>query len=423
MQLQKNIIAQYGAQIINVVAVFFCSILVARTIGSEGKGNLDLYATMYSFGVIFFGFGFAQAISNFIASMLIEKKKVLSSVLAISVVGALLFFGVVLVLQITNVQSNFLPACMYTTTWKIILSIHVFFILLNTLLSAILFGENKFTTSAIITAIGAFLLFILYILINKQSSVGIVQYKINNALFSFAFASIIVLAVQSVINISVILSLKTGYIFSNVFSVKEIKPLWVFSAWIFITNVIQFFSYKMDVWFLKHYFQNTSIIGIYTLSVSLVQMVWILPKVYHDVLTTETASNTDIKAKIISSAKKMFLISIVFGIVDCVLSFYVVPILFGYEFKEVYSYIFILLFGIIPMSAAMCYSAYFAGIKRIDINFKGTLLGFIFCLLLDYILIPKYNIKGACIATVVSYMVTSAYYYYSMYTLKRNSKE
>jgi O-antigen/teichoic acid export membrane protein len=410
MSFQKNIITQYVAQIANVVSVFLCSVLLAKSLGSNGKGSLDLYVTMYSFGVIVVGFGMSQAVANFIASNQLDKNKIISTLILCSFLGAFIFFIGMFLLQYYSFEKSFFSTAMHSFSWKVLLSIQVLFLLLNTMFTAVLFGENKFKKAAIVTVIASLLLLVFYTIIYFSVSK-------NNQLLFFVIAGLSVLIIQSVINLYFIFRLKAGYSFIYLYKMRELKPLWVFSSWIFITNTIQFLSYKMDVWFLQYYHQNTSIIGVYTLAVSLAQMVWLLPKVYSDILTTESAIDNTIVAKVKSSAHKMLLVSLFQGVIGFILSIFLVPILFGSDFNNTYSYIYILLLGIIPMSGAMCLSAYFAGIKRIDINFTGTLIGFLVCLVLDIVLIPTYAALGACWATVASYCVTSGYYYWRFYTM------
>jgi len=66
----------------------------------------------------------------------------------------------------------------------------------------------------------------------------------------------------------------------------------------------------------------------------------------------------------------------------------------------------ILLPGVIIFSITTLLAAYFAGINRQDINLKISFFCFFTILIGDFLLVPKYGIKGAAIASSVGYALS-----------------
>jgi O-antigen/teichoic acid export membrane protein len=108
----------------------------------------------------------------------------------------------------------------------------------------------------------------------------------------------------------------------------------------------------------------------------------------------------------IKTTKQIGLYAISAGIAGYLLSIYLVPILFGEEFRESVQCIGFLLIGVVPFCLSMAVSGYFAGTGRVRINLYSAILGFIVCMAADLLLIPSYGILGAAIASSISYIST-----------------
>ena len=81
MSLKANISLNFISQIVNLFTSFGASILLARVLGPEGRGDYILILTSAGFLVQFFTFGIESSITHFIASNKIDRPKLLFSVL------------------------------------------------------------------------------------------------------------------------------------------------------------------------------------------------------------------------------------------------------------------------------------------------------------------------------------------------------
>jgi O-antigen/teichoic acid export membrane protein len=203
---------------------------------------------------------------------------------------------------------------------------------------------------------------------------------------------------------------------------NHLKYLLNFSFIAYIANVFQFLSYKMDFWFVE-YFNGSTQLGIYSLAVSLAQLLWLLPQAIATILIAYAGSDSPVK--IISQTNALVRVSlsllllIATGLAGIIK--FVIPFLYGNEFRESAFLFQLLLIGIVPYSITTIIASYFAGRGEIKINLYGGILGFIFCLCFDLLLIPNYGTKGAAIATVISYFISTIYMVY-IYMQRSDSK-
>lgn len=195
---------------------------------------------------------------------------------------------------------------------------------------------------------------------------------------------------------------------------KGNQALLIFASWVYLTNLLQFLNYKMDIWFINAYEVNQENLGVYVVSVSLVQLLWLVPNAFHSVVFSEVSSNANstLINKIGLWTKRIFILSVILAVIGYFLSFTLVPLLFGEKYRGILEVIPYLLPGVILFSLTFLWSAYFAGIRRVDLNFRASFLGFIVCFALNFFLIPYYGIIGAAISTSFSYGCTALYLYW-----------
>ena len=84
-------------------------------------------------------------------------------------------------------------------------------------------------------------------------------------------------------------------------------------------------------------------------------------------------------------------------------------LILGNDFKEAVTYIPMLLIGAVFLAYSNYYSPIFAGLKKSNIIMASALGGAILNCILNYIMIPRYGIFGACFATMMSYIFIGFY--------------
>jgi len=191
---------------------------------------------------------------------------------------------------------------------------------------------------------------------------------------------------------------------------KQLNYIVTFSMMAYLCNVFQFLSYRMDFWFVE-YFSGNHDLGIYSLAVNLAQMLWLLPQAISTILLSYSGAESPEKGiQNTNTLARIAMLLILSATVFLALTIqWFIPLLYGKEY--VYSaFLFkILLAGIVPFSITTILASYFAGTGKIRVNLFCSLIGFLVCLVFDLVLIPKYGITGASIATVIAYFASTAF--------------
>ncbi len=376
----------------------------ARMLGASGQGELALYTNFILLSSLLLGAGLPAGIVHFIAARKIEKKQVLSILLTVLLTGFTLLLLALSVLQSATLFSTFIPALFHHySAWFWLMLLHVLLVLLNIFLSSILQAEALFAKASYILISGSLTLLSLYAL-RYFALTGIHIPPLNWILLALISSQLI----QLFFFLRQVYTTNPDYLHLEPIQIGAIRPLIQFAFLAFMTNLIQFLSYKMDIWFVN-YFHGKQLTGIYALGVSLAQMVWLLPSAIQSVLYAFISTHTDrqlIIQRTIKTTRQIAVYAVSAGVAGYLLSIYLVPILFGEEFRESVQCIGLLLLGVVPFCLSMAVSGYFAGTGRVRINLYSAILGFVVCLAADLLLIPGYGILGAAIASSISYLST-----------------
>lgn len=189
----------------------------------------------------------------------------------------------------------------------------------------------------------------------------------------------------------------------------------------YLCNAMQFLSYRMDFWFVD-YFRGSTSLGVYSLAAALAQLFWILPNAISQVLFSyfSDTKNKNILNQAIQYAHITFIVSLIGAVLFFLLAFFAIPFLYGKEFSNAGWMIGILLLGVLPFTITTILASFFAGTNRLFVNFRTSLIGLVFAALGYILLIPRWGVMGACIASVISYNASSVYIYYKFYKTTGN---
>lgn len=195
---------------------------------------------------------------------------------------------------------------------------------------------------------------------------------------------------------------------------REWKLFFTYSLITVVTNFIQFLAYRIDYWMISYYFSGNKQLGIYSVAVKLVQLFWLLPVLFGGILFPGTAGQQrefNIP-KMLSLIRVMNTLNVIAAVASFFIISWAIPVFFGREYADGISPFRWLLPGILLFCNTTVLAAYFAGINRIRINLRGSIFCFLVILIFDFLLIPKYGINGAALASSVGYGLTGIYYVY-----------
>ena len=380
--------------------------------GAEGRGELAIFNNSIAFAVLFFGFSINSTIPYFINSGKAKAEELLTTVIIFSLISTVLVYCTLYLLENVGKLNWVLPGSTRSFQYKLIFTGLYFNTLLGGVLSTCLLTFKKFKEVSFYNVSFQVLPLFIYLM---------VYFKIIPSDPTTPFVTVIIItAIISFISIIAIVIL-----FIKIVPVRPIKKLIpfglikqfiFFSSMAYVGNVSQFFSYKLDFWIVDAY-NGKSMLGIYSLAVQLSQLLWVLPQSLANVLYSYASNYKEEEAlRVTLILKKIgFYGTLLFGILGLIVSYFLIPVLYGMEFTPAIHLMFIFLIGIIPFSMPTIIASFFAARGFFKFSFYVAMIVSIFTMCSYFVLIPRYGTTGAAFASVFSYLSSTILFEYLMY--------
>jgi O-antigen/teichoic acid export membrane protein len=187
-----------------------------------------------------------------------------------------------------------------------------------------------------------------------------------------------------------------------------IKKLLTYNSWTIILVILLTSLYQFDIILLR-ILTDSSTTGIYKASLQISEFLWFVPMAVQLVLlhsTSEMWSEGSVEqiSKVVSRVTELNLsFTLLLAIGLAVLSESFIPIYFGPDFKASIIPTLLLIPGAIGFAIARPLIAVGQGKGQLKILVLATGAAAVLNLLLNLILIPKYGMAGAAVATSISY--------------------
>lgn len=191
----------------------------------------------------------------------------------------------------------------------------------------------------------------------------------------------------------------------------HIKLLIRYALMALAANVIFFFVYRVDYWFVKR-FCTPQELGNYIQISKLGQMLLIIPSIIASVIFPHIAGGMqklEMKDNILRIGRITTIMYIVIFVLIAVFGYRVFPLVFGNTFTLMYVPFLLLLPGIWALSNLYLLSAYFGGVNKVRVNVQGAVVALVFIFIGDIIFIPRGGIVAAAIVSSVGYFVNFLY--------------
>lgn len=419
----KNSFISVVASILSVGMLFLSNVLVARHLGIAGKGSYDLVISTTACIATFTNFSISSGLVYISAKNLFNF-----FYLALSLHCFILFqmgfaYTFLIFMKSIGISEFVLPDIQSNTILisVILLGINNLFAFFQSILigkEAILKANIADIAGKLLTLIGLGLLFFNPM---NWASLGFIE------VLSLLTIGNMVSAILSLISI-------TNHNRKSKINLKRlcyktlIESILRYSLPCYLATILQFVNYRFDV-FIINGFSDTQKVGIYSISVMVSQLVWIisgavaraiLPRISNLVNDGNKKEATKIT---VLSIKLLFPFSAFLGAIVCITAPLIIPLLFGKEFSESVLPLQLIMPGAVIFTISSILGAFFCGIGKPQICTKTSLFGCLFTLTLDFILIPQLGISGAAIASSLSYMATTAsliWYFLNETGLKKN---
>jgi O-antigen/teichoic acid export membrane protein len=404
LSIKKSISFTFGAQIINTAIAFISSIFITRILGAEGRGEYTIFTNSISFAVLLFGFSINSTIPYFINSGKTKAEELLTTTFIFSLISTAMVYGILFLLEYIGKLYWVLPDSTRSVQYKLIFTGIYFNTLLSGVLSTCLLTFKKFKEVSIYTVSFQLFPLLIYLLLYFD----IIPSNPTNPFVTVVFVT----AIISFLSIIAIMILFVRIV--PVRPVKKLIPLglikqfMLFSSLAYIGNVASFLNYKLDYWIVNEYLGKYEL-GIYSLAAQLSQLLWILPQAISSVLYSyASSSNSQASIRHAIQLKQLaFYGTLILGIIGLIISYYLIPILYGKEFTSAFNLMIIFLIGVIPYSIPKVSASLFASRGNFTINLIIAVIVFAISIALYLTLIPRYGLIGGAISSAIAYLLAA----------------
>jgi O-antigen/teichoic acid export membrane protein len=187
---------------------------------------------------------------------------------------------------------------------------------------------------------------------------------------------------------------------------NELASLLRYSLFAMFINLIFFFVYRIDYWFVEKYCSEQSL-GNYTQVSKWVQYFQMLPVFLSAALFPAAASGMlDENVQQLKRLNRMMFWLYLFLLLPLIaVSPWIFIYLYGSTYSEMSIPFLLLAPGILALSVIALLSAYFAGINKMKINLEGNLLALVLIIAGNILFTKQYGIKAAALTSSLAYFV------------------
>lgn len=176
-----------------------------------------------------------------------------------------------------------------------------------------------------------------------------------------------------------------------------------------LSNIIQFLNYRFTYYVLGFYLGNVSV-GIFSIGVTISEAIWIFSRSVSLVQYSQVLKEGDTLLARKMTRKAAWLSAA--GSLVCIIGALLLPtqlyvFVFGAEFADVKTILWLLSPGVLAIAISNVYGNFFSATKHLNILVIKSLAGLVATILLSVILVPIWGIKGACVVNSISYIVSS----------------
>ncbi len=378
-------------KVVNLSLSIATAAVIARWLGPEGKGMLALALLVPGMLGIFLSGGIEVANVYFTGSKRLDVPTLSASSTGLAILVTILGFGVVICLAATGWVNVIVPG---VPPWILLIAMLGFpTSLLNGFFSSILQGLQRIFTINSISFLQSLVTLILTFLF-------VIGWKLG--LFGAVLAPLASGAL-SLIVLGIFLR-REGGVFTPHWSYHVLRSTLSFGLRGHIGNVLQFFNYRLDM-FILNYFLGPASVGIYAVSVRLAELLWYLPDAVSFVIFPKAAASKPEDMNVFTP--RVFRITSGLTALGALgLAFVgrpVINLVFSSAFVGAFIPMLVLLPGVVLLGGAKVLTNEIAGRGYPHYNSLNAGLALILTVVLDLVLIPRYGVVGAALASSAAY--------------------
>jgi|Deesub1362A_J573_1020465.scaffolds.fasta_scaffold01542_5 O-antigen/teichoic acid export membrane protein len=370
------------------------SIAIARVLGPQGKGIYTLAILLPTLITTLINLGIGPATVYHFAQGRYSRREILGSNIffgfSISCLG--LVVGLIIALFF---QESLFPGV--PTKYLIVALSLVPATLFFKYLQNILLGAQRFKEYNLIEIFRSLLMLLFVLIALVLFKAGVVG-AIVASFFSWVTSGLILFFWSEEAAGGIVFKLNRDYL----------KKASIYGLQVHLANILSFLNYRVDM-FLVNGFLNPTAVGFYSVSVALVEKLWLISQAASTVLFPKVAAEEDEqKRKSFTPlvSRTVLWVTALGALILFFLSRWVIEFLYSKTFLPAVSPFRILLPGIVALSVSRVLANDIAGRGKPMLNTYVSIFTLLTNIVLNIIWIPRYGISGAALASTTSYTFT-----------------
>lgn len=385
--MRRQILYTVLSRGISTVLNFFIALLIARHSGPVVKGDVTLLITTLSFFLFFGNIMGGQALVYLIPRNKIELLAVPAYLWSIAVAG----IGFILLRYTHIIETSHVPSLAVMSLLSSFIQIH----------QTILMAKNKISTANLVAVV---------VLLIQAGGVLTCFYFLGiSDSYAYIYASLVAYLVTAVFSFFMVRQwLHFGSFFKN-YSSADLWQSFRYGLQYQLVEILQLFN-------LRYYFyqlgiqQGPQYLGIFSIGISVLEAVWIIPRSMATVHYVSTSNADEIKKQVAYTIQLMqasllfcaIALLIIFAIPNQLYVF-----VFGPGFASVKHSMRFMYPGVLVYSLLLVISSFYFGIGRYAPLLLANAAGSVTILLAGYFLIPPFVMSGAGLAATLSFTVAT----------------
>jgi O-antigen/teichoic acid export membrane protein len=388
MSVKKKFSISFISRIISFIASFISFVIISRALGPESNGIYRYIMLIASTSYLITNLGIFESNNQRLALNKVDK----NTTFLFNFFWATFIFILILILLIIY---YYVSKSNLSTRILLIGIIYLLLYISNYSISSVITGMHKINEFNILNGLKLLLLLVAVILLKATSLLSIERILYSQILVSAFYLISGLFIVKPEIDFT---------LFKKEISLSYLKAVFRRGIIIYISNISTFLNYRLDMFLLK-FFSNFRNIGLYSVAVSIVEKLWIIPESIRSIVFLEIAGKRKNENFVAQVTRIQLAFVIIVSIIFLISAKWFIPILYSDSYVESVEPFILLLPGVVFFSLSKVLASYFVGIDKIHINTISSVVGFLVNIIMNILLIPRFGIIGAAIATSISYSI------------------
>lgn len=384
----STIITQFVVLFISIAS----SIVTARFLGPEGRGQLSLILLIPTLAISIGRMGIGHAV-NYYASRIPAPNLIINSiVLAICLSLIIVTVTVPFVYSFKDLFFQGIDG-----TILVFISLLTPIYLFNNLFSSLMQGLYKIFVCNFLNIVQVIITFLCLI-----SLLYFVRTGLNGAVIAYVTPIVIVVIIP-------LIYFFRSYDFNiAMLKLDLIKKILRYGTKSHIGNVLKDLSYRGDILIISYYLSPSSV-GHYVVAVTIAELIWRIPDAIGSVLLPRISSMNAVDAKLFTPKACRIVIAPIYLVCFAILFFSrgIVYLMFGHQYEPSINVLMLLTPGIVMLAIWKILANDLIGQGYAALYSITSGLALMTMISLDFLLIPKYGINGAAIASTLSYAIAT----------------